>query len=167
MVQGDGGRTRTVPMRDFFTGPYQTAVEPAELLVELRVPLWCAGTEPGGGSAYVKVDRRSGDWAVAAAAAALRLDARDRVTEVGIGLTAVGALRFVAQEAEDALRGRPATAESFAAAGRVAAEHGVPADDQRGPADYKRHLAGELTRRALDRAAARARGEVAWRSPSA
>ncbi|MFD1529730.1 hypothetical protein ACFSCY_09785, partial [Pseudonocardia aurantiaca] len=92
---------------------------------------------------------------VAAAAAALALDG-DTITEVGIGLTAVGARQFVAAEAEDALRGRRPTPEAFAAAGRIAAEHCSPADDQRGPADYKRHLAGELTRRALERAAARA-----------
>ena len=157
VVQGEE-HTRTVPMREFFTGPYQTVVGDAELLVELRVPLWCSGREPGGGSAYVKVDRRSGDWAVAAAAAALWLDRDGTVTEVGIGLTAVGARNFVAEQAEDFLRGRRATAENIAEAGRIAARHCAPSVDQRGPADYKRHLAGELTCRALQRAAARARG---------
>jgi carbon-monoxide dehydrogenase medium subunit len=142
--------TRTVPMREFFTGPYQTVVGDAELLVELQVPVI-----PGSGSAYVKVDRRAGDWAVAAAAASLALDG-DTVTEVGIGLTAVGAKHFVAEEAEEYLRGRAATPKSFAQAGRIAAQHCSPTDDQRGPADYKRHLAGELVRRALTRAAARA-----------
>ncbi len=88
--------TRTVPMREFFTGPYQTVVADAELLVELQVPIL-----PGSGSAYLKVHRRSGDWAVAAAAAALALDG-GTITEVGIGLTAVGARQFVAAEAEDA-----------------------------------------------------------------
>jgi carbon-monoxide dehydrogenase medium subunit len=141
---------RTVPMREFFTGPYQTVVGDAELLVELQVPVI-----PGSGSAYVKVDRRSGDWAVAAAAASLAVDG-DTVTEVGIGLTAVGAKHFVAEEAEEHLRGRAATPESFAQAGRIAAQHCSPSDDQRGPADYKRHLAGELVRRALTRARMRA-----------
>jgi carbon-monoxide dehydrogenase medium subunit len=155
---GGEAYTRTVPMREFFTGPYQTVVADAELLVELRVPIF-----RDSGSAYLKVDRRSGDWAVAAAAAVLRLDG-DTVTEVGIGLTAVGAPNFVAQEAEAFLRGRPARPEEFAEAGRIAAAHCAPVDDQRGPADYKRHLAGELTRRALERAAARAGREVAWRS---
>jgi carbon-monoxide dehydrogenase medium subunit len=97
---------------------------------------------------------------VAAAGAALWLDG-DTVRDVGIGLTAVGADHFHAREAEDALRGRPATQENFAEAGRVAGEHCVPAADQRGPVDYKRHLAGELTVRALRRAAARARGQEA------
>ena len=85
MIRGERG-TRTVPMREFFLGPYQTAVGPAEMLVELRVPLWATG------SAYVKVDRRAGDWAVAAAAAALRI-ADGVITDAGIGLTAVGSVR--------------------------------------------------------------------------
>jgi carbon-monoxide dehydrogenase medium subunit len=155
---GGEAYTRTVPMREFFTGPYQTVVADAELLVELQVPIF-----PDAGSAYMKVDRRSGDWAVAAAAAVVRLDG-DTITDVGIGLTAVGARNFVAQEAEEYLRGRAARPEHLAEAGRIAAEHCSPADDQRGPADYKRHLAGELTRRALERAAARAGRGVKWRS---
>jgi aerobic carbon-monoxide dehydrogenase medium subunit len=150
VIRGAAGE-RTVPIREFFTGPYQTVVGPAELLIELRVPLWSAG------SAYVKVDRRSGDWAIAAAAAVLALTPDGRVADVGIGLTAVGAPRFVAEEAEGYLRGRPATAEHFSAAGALAARHCRPSADQRGPADYKRHLAGELTARALAVAAERAR----------
>ncbi len=136
--------TRTVPMREFFAAPYQTAVGPVEILVELRVPLWATG------SAYVKVDRRAGDWAVAAAAAAVRI-ADGVITDAGIGLTAVGP--FVAAEAEACLLGRPPTEETFAAAGRLAAQHCRPNADQRGPVDYKRHLAGELTVRALRKAA--------------
>ncbi len=145
VIRGEWG-TRTVPMREFFVGPYQTAVGAAEILVELRVPLWATG------SAYVKVDRRAGDWAVAAAAAAVRI-ADGVIADAGIGLTAVGP--FVAAEAEASLIGRPPTEETFAAAGRLAAEHCRPSADQRGPADYKRHLAGELTVRALRRAAGR------------
>jgi carbon-monoxide dehydrogenase medium subunit len=152
VIQGPGG-TRTVPVRGFHTGPYETVVEPGELLVEIRVPI-----RPGGGSAYEKVERRAGDWAVAAAGAAVWL-AGDAVADVGIGLTAVGAEHFVAAEAEEFLRGRPATEDSFAAAGQIAAEHCRPSADQRGPVDYKRHLAGELVRRALRRAVSRARGD--------
>jgi carbon-monoxide dehydrogenase medium subunit len=154
VIQGVDGERR-VPLRKFFTGPYETAVGPAEVLVELRVPL-----RPGSGSAYVKVDRRAGDWAVAAAGAALWLAPGPGgvpvVADVGIGLTAVGARDFVAAEAEEHLRGRPAGDESFAAAGALAARHCRPAADQRGPVDYKRHLAGELTVRALRLAARRA-----------
>ncbi|MFC7658624.1 hypothetical protein ACFQV8_22740 [Pseudonocardia benzenivorans] len=79
------------------------------------------------------------------------------VDEVGIGLTAVGDADFTAVEAEDLLRGRVADEDAFAAAGAVAAEHCRPTADQRGPVDYKRHLAGELTVRALRDAVARAR----------
>ena len=145
--------TRTVPAREFHTGPYETAVADAEILTEVRVPL-----RPGSGSAYEKVERRVGDWAIAAAGAFVTLDGDD-VSDVGIGLTAVGAPHFCAPEAEDVLRGRPATEENLAAAAAVVAEHVNPSADQRGPADYKRHLAQELTLRALRRSVARARGE--------
>lgn len=154
VVQGVDGR-RTVPVREFHVGPYQTVVGDTEILVEIRVPV-----RPGGGSAYTKVERRAGDWAVAAAGAALWLEG-DRVADVGLGLTAVGADHFGAPQAEEFLRGAPATEENFAEAGRIAAEHCRPVADQRGPEDYKRHLAGELTVRSLRRAAARARGQEA------
>jgi len=152
--------SRTVSAREFHVGPYQTAVADGELLTEIRVPIRPEGGtrsrrwKPG--SAYEKVCRRAGDWALAAAGAVLWLDG-DTVADVGIGLTAVGAEHFVAAEAEEYLRGRPAGDETFAEAGRIAAEHCRPSADQRGPVDYKRHLAGELTTRALRRAAERAR----------
>jgi carbon-monoxide dehydrogenase medium subunit len=107
----------------------------------------------------MKVHRRAGDWPVGAAGAALWL--KDGViTEAGIGLAAVGAEHFSAAEAEDSLRGRPANEESFARAGQIAAEHCHPTSDQRGPADYKRHLAAELTVRALRLATERAAARV-------
>ncbi|TDC71032.1 xanthine dehydrogenase family protein subunit M [Actinomadura sp. GC306] len=145
VIRGPDGE-RTVSLREFHTGPYETVVEPGELLIELRVPI-----RPGGSSAYEKVERRVGDWPLAAAGAALWLDG-GRITDAGIGLTAVRAEHFVAPEAEDVLRGAVPSEELFAEAGRVAAEHCDPGSDQRGPADYKRHLAGELTTRALRRA---------------
>jgi carbon-monoxide dehydrogenase medium subunit len=86
----------------------------------------------------------------------VRLDG-STISKVGIGLTAVGARQFAAPEAEEFLLGRPATDENFARAGQIAAEHCRPVTDQRGPAEYKRHLSCELTRRALHRAADRAR----------
>jgi carbon-monoxide dehydrogenase medium subunit len=151
VIRGPDG-SRTVAVRDFHVGPYETVVAPGELLTEIRVPV-----RPGGGSAYQKVERRVGDWAVAAAGVAVWLSG-DLIDDVGIGLTAVGAPHFHAAEAEAALRGNPATEENFAAAGQIAAEHCNPSADQRGPVDYKRHLAGELTVRALRRATDRARG---------
>jgi carbon-monoxide dehydrogenase medium subunit len=153
VIRGPDG-VRTVPVREFHTGPYETVVGPGELLTEIRLPI-----RPGGSSAYEKVERRVGDWPLAAAGAAVWLDG-DTIADVGIGLTAVRAEHFTAAEAEDFLRGRPATQDNFAEAGRIAAEHCDPAADQRGPADYKRHLAGELTTRALRRATIRAGGQL-------
>jgi carbon-monoxide dehydrogenase medium subunit len=151
MVICHTGGSRTVPARDFHTGPYETVVAPAELLTEIKIPI-----RPGGGSAYEKVGRRVGDWPVGAAGAALWLDG-GTVADAGIGLTAVGAQHFAAAEAEEFLRGAPASEESFARAGEIAAEHCRPSSDQRGPAAYKKHLARELTVRALRRALQRAR----------
>jgi aerobic carbon-monoxide dehydrogenase medium subunit len=144
--------TRTVGARDFHTGPYETVVAPGELLTEIRIAI-----TPGAGSAYEKVGRRVGDWPVGAAGASIWLyDDGATIADAGIGLTAVGAEHFSAAEAEDFLRGAPATEDSFARAGQLAAEHCRPVSDQRGPAAYKRHLAGELTTRALRAALARA-----------
>ena len=145
---------RTIPAREFHMGPYETVLEPAEILIEVRVPI-----RPGAGSAYEKVERRVGDWPIAAAGAFVTLDG-DMVGDVGIGLTAVGAPHFCAPDAEDALRGQEATDDNLAAAAEAAAEACNPAADQRGPVDYKRHLARELTLRALQRSVARARGEA-------
>jgi carbon-monoxide dehydrogenase medium subunit len=146
--------SRTVPARDFHTGPYETVVAPGELLSEIRVPI-----RPGGGSSYQKVGRRVGDWPVGAVGVALWLDG-DCIADAGIGLTAVGAEHFAAAEAEEFLRGAPATEESFTRAGQLAAEHCRPVSDQRGPAEYKRHLAQELTVRALRQALARVAGDA-------
>jgi carbon-monoxide dehydrogenase medium subunit len=147
VIRGPDG-SRTVPARDFFVGPYETVLAPGELLAEIRVPLRKSR------SAYVKVDRRAGDWAVGAAGAVLTVT-DGVVTEVGIGVTALGAPRFVASEAEEFLTGGPPDEDRFVEAGRLAAAHCNPAADQRGPVDYKRHLAGELVTRALRRAVER------------
>jgi aerobic carbon-monoxide dehydrogenase medium subunit len=154
VIRGPDG-TRTVPAREFHTAPYETVVAPGELLTEIRIPV-----RPGCGSAYEKVGRRVGDWPVCAAGVVLWLDG-GTVTGAGIGLTAVGARHFAAAEAEEFLRGAAATEENFAEAGRIAAENCRPVSDQRGPAAYKRHLAAELTVRALRRAAGRVRREGA------
>jgi carbon-monoxide dehydrogenase medium subunit len=154
VIRGAAGE-RTVPATEFHTGPYETVVGPAEILTEIRITI-----RPGCGSAYEKVERRAGDWAIAAAGAAVWLDG-DTIMDAGIGLTAVGADHFHAAEAEDSLRGAVASEETFAAAAALAAQHCNPVRDQRGPVDYKRHLAGELTHRALRRAVARARGQEA------
>jgi carbon-monoxide dehydrogenase medium subunit len=152
VIRGRDG-AREIPVREFHLGPYQTAVGPGELLAEIRVPV-----RPGTGSAYQKVARRVGDWSIAAVGAVLRLDGEPPViAEAGLGLTAVGAARFVAAEAEEFLRGQTPGEPAFTAAAKIAAEHCRPVADQRGPQDYKRHLVGELAARALRLAAERAR----------
>ena len=144
--------TRTVAAREFHAGPYETVLGDAEMLTEVRIPI-----RPGVGSAYEKVKRRAGDWAAAGAGAYTVL--RDGiVADAGIGLTAVGAPHFCAEEAEGYLIGREATEDTMRAAARLAAEACRPHGDQRGPAEYKLHLAGELTLRALRRSVERAQG---------
>jgi aerobic carbon-monoxide dehydrogenase medium subunit len=154
VISGTDG-TRTVSAREFHTGPYETVVGASEVLTEIRVPV--AGIS---GSAYLKVARRAGDWPVGAAGAAVWLDG-DSIADAGIGLTAVGARNFAAAEAEDYLQGQPAVDDVLARAGEIAAENCRPVSDQRGPADYKRHLACELTTRVLRTAVRRARENAA------
>jgi carbon-monoxide dehydrogenase medium subunit len=149
VIRGLGGE-RVVAMDDFHRGPYETAVEDAEMLVEVRLPV-----REHAGSAYEKVKRRTGDWATAAAGAALWLDGAD-VAGAGIALTAVNPREAHISAAEQVLVGRPPSEQAFAEAARVAAGECDPIGDLRGPADFKRHLAQELTHRALRRAAERA-----------
>lgn len=155
VIQGAGGR-RTVSLREFHVGPYETAVGDGEILVEVRIPI-----RTNTGSAYEKVERRAGDWSVAAAGAFVQLDVDRTVLDVGIGMTAVGAEQFTCADAEDLLRGGAASDEAIMEASLVCADQCHPSADQRGPVDYKRHLVGVLVGRALTRSVARARGEAA------
>jgi aerobic carbon-monoxide dehydrogenase medium subunit len=149
VIRGAGGE-RLVAMEDFHVGPYMTAVGDGELLTEIRLPL-----RPGAGSAHEKVERRAGDWAIAAASAALWMDA-GAIADAGIALSAVGITTIHLTRAEELLRGERPSEGLFAAAAEIASEDCSPSADGRGPIDYKRHLAGVLARRALSRAAARA-----------
>jgi len=148
-IRGASGE-RLVPMRDFHIGPYMTAVSDGEMLTEVRVAI-----RPGAGSAHEKVERRAGDWAIAAASAAVWLEG-DTIADVGIALSAVGPTTVEVTRAEELLRGKVPSEDLFAQAGAMASEDCTPFADGRGPVDYKRHLAGVLTRRALRRAASRA-----------
>jgi carbon-monoxide dehydrogenase medium subunit len=154
MVVRSSSGTRAVPAVEFHTGPFETAVGPAEILTEVRVPI-----RPGAGSAYEKVERRAGDWGAAASGTYVVM-AGATVAEAGVGLSAVNAPHFTAPAAEEFLVGKEPTEETLAEAGRLAAEAANPQPDQRGPADYKRHLAAELTVRALRRSVARAQGRA-------
>jgi aerobic carbon-monoxide dehydrogenase medium subunit len=149
VIRGSGGE-REVAMDEFHQGPYETAVGDAEMLIEVRVPV-----REHHGSAYEKVKRRTGDWATAASGAALWLEGSD-VAAAGIALSAVNPHSVRSTRAEEAVVGHPPSEETFAEAARLAAEDSDPVSDLRGPAEYKRHLARELTHRALRRAAERA-----------
>jgi aerobic carbon-monoxide dehydrogenase medium subunit len=144
--------TRMIPLSDFFTGLFTTKLNPDEILTEIRVPTPAAHS----GGAYLKVERKVGDFAAAAVAAQVTLDG-NKVKSVGIGLTNVGQTPIKASRAEKALVGKPADDKSIAEAAKIAAEECEPNDDLRGSAEYKRDLVRVLTMRALHQAVARAK----------
>jgi carbon-monoxide dehydrogenase medium subunit len=148
VIQGLDGQ-RVISMHELHSGPYETTIGDAEMLVEVRVP-----AQPGIGSAYEKVKRRVGDWAIAATAAAVRLEG-GTIASGAVALTAVGG-DVTSVRASDALTGAAPSEETFAQAAQLAAEDCAPQTDQRGSEEYKRHLAQELTLRALRTATARA-----------
>jgi carbon-monoxide dehydrogenase medium subunit len=154
VIRGRGGE-RVVTMDEFYRGPYETAVARGEVLVEIRIPV-----RPHGSSAFEKVGRRAGDWAVVSCGASVWVEG-GLITDARVGLAAVGPNTTGIPEIAQALRGRPPSEEAYAEAGAIAARACTPATDQRGSEEYKRHLAAELTRRALRRAVARANGGAA------
>lgn len=145
---------RTLHMEDFYLGPYRTVVAADEMVVEIRVPLRNAAA-----SAYEKVTRRVGDWAVAAAGAALTIE-DGVIADAGIALVAVGS-EVASTAARDALIGEAPSAELFEQAAAAGAAVCTPITDQRGSAEYKRHAAGVMAARAMARAAERASAGVA------
>ena len=149
VIRGSGGE-RVVSMDGFHVGPFTTAVGAAEILTEVRLQV-----RRDGGSAHEKVERRAGDWAIAAASAAVWMQ-DGTIGDAGIALSAVGLTTIHVTRAEELLRGKAPSDELFAEAGAIASEDCSPTSDGRGPVDYKRHLAGVLTQRALRRATARA-----------
>lgn len=151
VIRGRGGE-RVVSMEEFHVGPYQTAVADGEILTEVRIPV-----RPGGSSAYAKVERRAGDWAVVSCGGAVWMDG-GVITDARVGLAAVGPNTTGLPAVSAALRGREPSEELYAEAGAIAAAETSPTTDQRGSADYKRHLADELTRRVLRTAVHRIQG---------
>ena len=146
--------TRTIPIGGFFTGLFTTALAADEILTEIRVPIPPARS----GGAYLKVERKVGDFAAAAVAAQVTLDG-NTCKRVGIGLTNVGVTPIRAARAEKALQGKAADDRNIQEAARIAAEEAEPTEDLRGSVDYKRAVIRVLTARALHQAIARARGE--------
>jgi carbon-monoxide dehydrogenase medium subunit len=140
-----------VAIDEFFVGPYETSLAHNEILVEIRIPV-----RPNSSSAYAKVERRVGDWAVTASGAAVTLDG-DKIAAARVGLTAVNADATELAAVSEVLVGEAPTDEVIAEAGRRAAHACSPVTDMRGSADYKRHLAEELTKRTLRTAVERVR----------
>jgi carbon-monoxide dehydrogenase medium subunit len=149
VIKGPDGE-RVTGMDGFYVGPFTTAVGADEMLTEIRLPL-----RQGAGSAHEKVERRAGDFAIAAVSAAIWLQG-GTIADAGISLAALGPTTIIASRAEEVLKGKAPSEELFAEAGEIAAADCFPVPDGRGPVDYKRHLAGVLTTRALRRATARA-----------
>jgi aerobic carbon-monoxide dehydrogenase medium subunit len=142
---------RVVAADGFFVGTFDTLMKPQEIMTEIRIPT----PAPGTGYSYSKLKRKVGDFATAASAVTLRMSG-DTVREVAIALTNVAATPLKARAAEDSLRGKSLTDASMAAAAELAMSICDPAADQRGDAEYKTAMAGEMTQRALRAARSRA-----------
>ncbi len=145
-VQGQGGQ-RTLEASELFRDYLQTALEPSEVLTEVRVPAL-----DGYGFSYQKFNRRSEDWAMVAVSALIR-QTGDICEDVRVGMTNMGSIPLRAQAVEGALRGQPLNTDTITAAAEQAAEGTDPPADLNATADYKRHLARVLCRRALQEAA--------------
>jgi aerobic carbon-monoxide dehydrogenase medium subunit len=152
-VVATGGKgERVIPVEGFFVSLFTTAIEQGEILTEIRIPV----PPPKSGGAYVKVERKVGDFATAAVAVQLTLDDKGAVQRAGIGLTNVGPTPLKAKKAEDFLRGKKPDAAAIAQAAQLAADDAQPSSDLRGPAEYKKGLVKELAKRAISRAIERA-----------
>jgi len=145
--------SRTVKARDFFSGPFSTALEPTEILSEIRIPAAKAMT----GGAYLKLERKVGDFTTVAVSVHLQMD-DGKVGSAGIGLTAVGPQNLKAEKAEATLKGARLDDAAIKEAAALAAEAADPKADQRGSVEYKRNVVRVFTERGLKRAYERARG---------
>jgi carbon-monoxide dehydrogenase medium subunit len=152
IARGASG-TRTIAIDDLFVGLFETSLKPGEILTEVRIP------RPGksSGGAYLKIERKVGDYAIAAVAVQLEL-AGAAIGSVRIGLTNVSSVPMRARTAEAALAGKQPTDDVLEAAGKAAADECDPSADLRGQIDYKRDLVRVLTKRAVRRAVERAQG---------
>jgi aerobic carbon-monoxide dehydrogenase medium subunit len=152
VARGASG-TRTIAIDDLFVGLFETSLKPGELLTEIRIPK----PGPSSGGAYLKIERKVGDYAVAAVAVQLEL-AGAAIKRIRIGLTNVSSVPMRARNAETALAGKQPTDDALEAAGKAAAAECDPSADLRGQIDYKRDLVRVLTKRAVRRAIERAQG---------
>jgi len=146
---------RTIPIDKFFTGLFSTALAPDEILTEIKIPI----PPPRSGGAYVKLERKVGDFATAASAAQLTLGKNGQVERVGLALTNAGPKPVKATRAEQYLQGKQPDDEAIAEAARLASQDCDPTADRRGSVEYKREMARVLSARALKKAAQRAGGQ--------
>jgi len=153
VATGPNGQ-REIAIKDFFPGLFTTALEAEEILTEIKIPL----PPPSSGGAYLKVERKVGDFATAGVAVQLTLNGAGACTRAGIGLTNVGLTPIKAVKAETFLAGKMLDEATCKQAAELAASESEPMDDIRGSADYKRDLVRVLTARALESARARAKG---------
>ena len=151
VLKGPKGE-RVLPANGFFLDTYSTQMQPDEIMTQIRIPMPAAGT----GWCYSKLKRKTGDFASAAAAVMLRMQG-GKVADAQIALTNLGATPLKASAAEASLRGKPLNDAAFAEAARLAMSICSPGEDQRGSAEYKIAMAGEMTQRALRTAHARAK----------
>lgn len=145
---------REIEIEDFFPGLFTTALEPEEILTEIRVPT----PPPRSGGAYLKLERKVGDFATAGVAIQITLDESGACRRAGIGLTNVGTTPIKSKQAEAFLNGKHLDDATIQQAAELAASESQPMDDIRGSADYKRDLVRVLTARALATAMNRAKG---------
>jgi len=144
--------SRNVKARDFFSGPFGTTLQPNELLAEIHIP----ATQGRSGGAYMKLERKVGDFATVGVAVHIEMD-DGKVRSAGIGLTAVGPQNIKAEKAEAALRGQALDDATIKEAAALAAAAADPTSDQRGSVEYKRNVVRVFTERGLKRARDRAR----------
>jgi aerobic carbon-monoxide dehydrogenase medium subunit len=143
---------RIIPVKEFFISLFTTALEPNEILTEIRIPIPPARS----GGAYFKLERKVGDFATVGVAAQVMVDEKAVCQQAGIGLTNVGGTPIKAEKAEDFLRGKPLDVINIGQAASLAAADAQPSSDLRGPAEYKIAMVKELTKRALSKALDRA-----------
>ena len=153
IAEGPNG-TREIKIDNFFPDFFTTALSEDEILTEIRIP-----TPPSGsGGAYLKIERKVGDYAAAAVACQLNIDSSGSIENIGLGLTNVGSTPIRASSAEELLKGKKPDENMLAEAGRLAAADSEPMEDLRGSAEYKIALVNELTQRAIKLSIQRAEG---------
>ncbi len=145
---------RVINAEEFFVDTFQTALKPTELLKDIRVPI----PSPHTGSAYMKLERRAGDFPIVGVAAQVRLNPQGSCESVGLGLTAAGPKALKPKGAEASLLGKKLGEKEIREAASLASQDSNPISDLRGPAEYKREMIRVLSIRALQRASDRARG---------